>query len=80
MAYIAGDGWFCCDRCGFIRRWSMRAKEWTGLIVCRDTCLDPRPAQLDPPDVYPEGLPIADPRPEPTDHEVATNEITRESL
>jgi hypothetical protein len=78
MTYIAGDPWFCCDRCGFRRRVSVRHKEWTGLIVCAE-CLDPRPAQLDPPDIYPEGLPITDPRPEPTAVEVTTNQITRDS-
>ena len=41
------------------------AKEWTSLIVCKDTCFDPRPPQLDPPNVYPEGLPLPDIRPRP---------------
>lgn len=63
--YISGGHWMCCDRCSAKRRnWDM-AKEWTNLIVCKDTCLDPRPPQLDPPNVYPEGLPVPDARPEP---------------
>ena len=37
-------------------------KEWDGLIVC-PSCLDPRPPELDPPDIYPEGLPLPDSRP-----------------
>ena len=36
--------------------------EWTNLRVC-PPCLDPRPPQMDPPDVYPEGIPFTDARP-----------------
>lgn len=39
----------------------MRA-EWTGLRVC-PPCLDPRPPQMTPPNVYPEGMPFFDARP-----------------
>lgn len=40
--------------------------EWDGLRVDAK-CLDPRPPQMQPPDVYPEGLPFQDARP-PQDH------------
>jgi hypothetical protein len=79
MSYIAGDGYFCCDRCGSQRRWSERRKEWTNLIVCPE-CLDPRPAELSPPDVRAEGLPIRDARPEPDAIELEPNDVTREDI
>jgi len=43
--YIPGDHWATCQRCGFDRRHSDMAKEWTGLIVCRDTCWESRHPQ-----------------------------------
>lgn len=64
--YISGEPKFVCDRCGYVRRRSMVRLEWTGNMVCSDTCWDPRPPQLDAPNVYPEGLPIYPSRPEPT--------------
>lgn len=36
--------------------------EWTGLKVDA-RCLDPRPPQMQPPNIYPEGLPFFDARP-----------------
>lgn len=36
--------------------------EWDMLKVC-PVCLDPRPPQMNPPDVYPEGIPFTDARP-----------------
>lgn len=36
-------------------------------MVCRDTCLDPVPPQMSAPNIYPEGLPVPDARPRPTD-------------
>ena len=61
--YIEGRSWAICDRCSFKRRHDTLRKEWTGLLVC-DDCYDPRPPQLSAPNVYPEGLPIQDPRPD----------------
>lgn len=55
-----------CDRCGFQLKLYRLSKEWTGLVVC-DECWDPRPPQLDPPRIYPEGQPLPDARPEPPD-------------
>ncbi len=54
-----------CDRCGETRRRHEMAKEWTNLIVCRDTCLDPVDPRLTPPRIWPEGVPVPDARPLP---------------
>ena len=35
--------------------------EWTNLKVCLP-CMDPRPPQMTPPNVYPEGIPVFDAR------------------
>jgi hypothetical protein len=53
-----------CARCGFKRRVTDLVKEWTGLRVCRDTCRDPKPAELKPPRVKPEGVPVHNAAPE----------------
>lgn len=60
--YRTGGGYYICDRCGQRhRRWTMQT-EWTGLKV-DPKCLDPRPPQMMPPNVYPEGIPFLDARP-----------------
>lgn len=54
-------------RCGFVvEPHTKLRKEWTGLRVCKE-CWDPKPAELRPPPVKPEGLPVrgASPEPEP---------------
>lgn len=63
QGYYPGGVYVTCDRCAKKARASTTAIEWTGLRVCIATCLDPRPPYLDPPNVWPEGLPIQDPRP-----------------
>jgi hypothetical protein len=52
-----------CPRCGLIRRLNEFRKEWTGLRVCRP-CFDPKPAELRPPRVKPEGVPLRNAAPE----------------
>ena len=47
-----GDAWFICDRCGQRHRRSRMLVEWDNLRVDAK-CLDPRPPQMEPPDVYP---------------------------
>lgn len=64
--YQPGGTLGCCDRCGFVRRLAALREEWTGLRVCVE-CWDPRPADLSPPNLYPEGLPVRNPRPDPGD-------------
>lgn len=61
--YIPGGVFVTCDRCAKKARADATAIEWTGLRVCRATCYDDRPPYLDPPSVWPEGLPIDNPRP-----------------
>lgn len=56
------DAWFICDRCSQRWRRSRMNTEWDNLKVCMP-CLDPRPPQMSPPDIYPEGLPFVDARP-----------------
>lgn len=63
--YVPGGTYSVCDRCSKKRRREDVAREWTNLIVCKDTCWDPRPPQLDPPNVWPEGIPLPDIRPRP---------------
>jgi hypothetical protein len=40
-----GKWWMQCDRCGFKRKNDEMAKEWTGLMVCKDTCYETRHPQ-----------------------------------
>ena len=65
--YLPGGVWAICARCSFKRRRPEIAKEWTGLMVCIDTCWDPRPAILTAPNVGPEGVPLPDITPRPPD-------------
>ncbi len=55
-----------CDRCGFVVKHRTLRKEWTNNMVCTQ-CFDPRPADTRPPRIKPEGLPIRDARPEPSE-------------
>lgn len=65
-----------CMRCGFQRTLDRLQKEWTGLRVCAE-CFDPRPADLSPPAVRPEGLPVPGASPEPDD---VFGTVAKESL
>jgi hypothetical protein len=58
-SYEPGRPYGVCDRCGFTYRHDELKREWTGLLVCVPD-LDPRPADMDPPNVYAEGLPVRD--------------------
>lgn len=86
MSYVAhpawksGDPWQVCDRCGEQHRRSWMAKEWTGLIVCRSTCLDPRPYEMTPPNVWPEGVAIPDARPNPDPIFLSPGDVTGDDL
>ena len=64
--YIAGRPWGICDRCSDKYRRDQLKLEWTSLWVCA-TCWDPRPPEMTPPQVWPEGVAIAYPKPEPSD-------------
>lgn len=54
-----------CQRCGWQYDLSDIRKEWSGLRVC-PPCFDPRPVQLSPPRIRPEGLPLLNAAPEGT--------------
>lgn len=64
--WVPGGTYGLCDRCGFKYRLHDLRKEWTGLLTC-EADWDPRPPQLDPPNIYPEGLPVRNARPDPGD-------------
>lgn len=57
-----------CDRCGFEYDHGELRKEWTGLMVCAAD-FDRKPAELSPPRLRPEGLPIKNARPEQPQYE-----------
>ena len=63
--YKKGQHLFICDVCGFEYYSEDKRKRWDGLIVC------PEDYEADHPQKYirvqPDGLPVADPRPEPED-------------
>ena len=42
-------------------------------MVCTECC-DPKPYEMTPPNIYAEGLPVADPRPDPG--ELPENDIS----
>jgi len=68
-----------CDRCGFRYPLRVLRKEWSGLMVCPDD-YDPKPYNLSPPRIYPEGMAIANARPEPPDVILGDNDVQPEDL
>lgn len=68
-----------CDRCGFCRNSDQLRKEWTGLMVCRATCWEPRHKQD-----YVKGVPDRQNppwvRPEPADVFLTVNQVTADDL
>ena len=78
MSYRPGDPWGICDRCGFKVRLRKLRREHTGFRVCSE-CWDPKhPQELlrGRPDLQA----VRDPRPEPADVFLTTNQITAEDL
>ena len=61
-SYHPGGAWFICDVCSQRFRRAEMFSRWDNLRV-DIKCLDPRPPQMTPPNVYPEGLPFVDARP-----------------
>lgn len=84
--YHAGRALGVCQRCARTRFTDELRLEWTGLRVCTKTngpngCWDPRPPQLSPPNVYPEGLPVPNASPQlPVVFIDPENPITPEDL
>lgn len=68
-----------CARCGFIHPLSRLRKEWTGLKVC-PPCWDPKPADLSPPRIKPEGVPVPGAAPQTTPIERPEGEFGGEDL
>lgn len=63
-AYLPGGVYGICDRCGFQKRLKTEPRrEWTNLMVC-ESCWDPKPPELTPPIVRPEGVPVPNARPD----------------
>lgn len=60
--YRPGNAYFICDVCGQRFRRSQMLTRWDNLKVDA-RCNDPRPPQMFPPDIYPEGIPFPDARP-----------------
>lgn len=60
--YRPGGAWFICDVCSQRFRRTEMLVRWDSLRVDMK-CLDPRPPQMMPPNVYPEGIPFVDTRP-----------------
>lgn len=55
-----------CDRCGFTKSNSSLRKEWTGLMVCEDTCFERKHPQMSLRGVADrQNLPWTRPEPEP---------------
>lgn len=68
-----------CDRCGF-KKWNHEVrKEWQGLLVCADTCWEPRHPQ-DFVTGKADRQVISDPRPESDDVFLAVGDVTENSL
>lgn len=65
MAYIAGDFWRICDRCGFKTRASKTRKQWDGMIVCLADFEERHPQDFVTGRADEQNVP--DPRPEPVD-------------
>lgn len=77
--YEPGGFWRLCQRCGFKRRNYDTRKEWTGLIVCADTCFEDRHPQD-----FVRGVAdrqrVPDPRPEPADVFLDVGDVTESDL
>lgn len=79
MTYYSGKHLVICDRCGFKKLSDEVRKEWTGLIVCRDTCWEPKHPQLLTRAVR-DNQAVRDARPEPTDHFLSPGDVTADDL
>lgn len=63
---VVSPGHERCMRCGFVRPHSQMRREWTGLLVCEQTCWDPRHPQMALRGVADhQDLPWVRPEPEP---------------
>ena len=76
MAYISGNNYVLCDRCGLKKLRTQCRKEWTGSLVCSDTCWEARHPQLT---IKPKKdmQAVRDARPEPEDVYLSTSYANR---
>lgn len=72
--YEPGSWNVICDRCGLKKKNTDLRKEWTGLMVCADTCWETRHPQTLL-KVEEEKISTAWARPEPTDKFITVNYI-----
>lgn len=68
-----------CMRCGSIKGRSRLRKEWTGLLVCEDTCWEPRHPQMTLRGV-PDNQTLPWTRPEPTPVFLTPNQVQASDL
>lgn len=68
-----------CMRCGFIRGRSKMRKEWTGLLVCEDTCWEPKHPQMSLRGV-PDNQTVPWTRPPPEPVFLTANQVTADDL
>jgi len=79
MTYYPGKHKVICDRCGFERMSDEVRKEWTGLIVCRDTCWEPKHPQLEI-KAKRDNQSVKDARPESEFHFLSPGDVTADDL
>ena len=77
--YEPGGFYRICDRCGFQRRHYETAREWTGLIVCKDACFEHRHPQ-DGVRGRRDRIAVPNPRPEPEPVFLDTNDVQPDDL
>jgi hypothetical protein len=78
MPYRSGDPWRVCDVCGFDIRASQTVKRWDGLWVCQQDWEPRHPQDMVRGRV--DRQRVSEPRPEPDDHFLTDNEVTRSML
>lgn len=76
--YVSGDYNRICERTGFKVKASQTLKEWTGRIVRKESFELRQPQDLIR--VRPERQMVHDPRSEPDDNFLATNEVVASDL
>ena len=71
MAYHPGNHLVLCDRCGLKKLRTECRKEWTGLLVCANTCWESKHPQLTVKSKK-DMQAVRDARPEPDDVYLST--------
>ena len=79
MAYKSGDHWVICDICGLKRRRSRIRKNHQGMMVCADTCWEPRHPQENI-RIRQDRIAVTDPRPRQTATYLEVGDVTADDL